>query len=224
MLGKQTTTMPVQTPPIEVARRLIAAQRILALCHVDPDGDAIGSLVLGFGWLLREVQGDRTIVLACQDAVPQNLRFLPGADQIVSSPDPLPWDARSSRWTPAIPQRLGRPLRPAGPRPRGRPLIVIDHHITNLFFGDFNSVNPGAAATAQILVDFAESLGVTITAISRHLPARRAAHGYAGFRTSNTTAATLATACGWSRPAATLRNWRSGRSMTARSRSCSAVG
>lgn len=41
--------------------------------------------------------------------------------------------------------------------------ISIDHHNINTMFGDFNFVNPTAAATCQVLVIVLESLGIEIT-------------------------------------------------------------
>ena len=39
----------------EIAGVLRGAQRVLAFCHVNPDGDALGSM-LALGWLLRGLQ------------------------------------------------------------------------------------------------------------------------------------------------------------------------
>jgi bifunctional oligoribonuclease and PAP phosphatase NrnA len=183
--------LATNSPLPEIAERLIAAQRILVLCHVDPDGDAIGSL-LGLGWLLRGVQGERTVILTCQDPVPPNLRFLPGADDIVAEPPDLAWNVIVALDA-SDPRRLGTPLPRARRLSPNAPLVVIDHHITNTFFGDIHFINPGAAATAQILTDLAEPLGVTITREAATCLLTGLLTDTLGFRTANTTAAALAT-------------------------------
>lgn len=185
--------IPTQNSSLaEIAQQLTAARCILALCHVDPDGDAIGSL-LGLGWLLRGLPGKRTVVLACQDTPPENLRFLPGVNEIRTDPPLEPWDlivtvdASDER-------RLGEPfakLRRAG---SAAPVLVIDHHITNTYFGAIHHVNPGAAATAQILADLASELGVPVSPNAATCLLAGLLTDTLGFRTTNTTAATLATA------------------------------
>lgn len=161
------------------------------MCHVDPDGDAIGSL-LGLAFLLRAVEGERTLVLACQDPVPANLQFLPGAGDIVTEPADdnsdliVALDASDVR-------RLGKPFDAVKSRGSHPPLLVIDHHITNTYFGAIHYVNPGAAATAQILTELAGELGAPITRDAATCLLTGLLTDTLGFRTSNTTAATLAT-------------------------------
>ena len=76
--GENTSTLAA------IAAVLRSARRVLAFCHVNPDGDALGSM-LALGWLLRALQPHATpealqITLACADPVPSKLNFLPGAD------------------------------------------------------------------------------------------------------------------------------------------------
>src|SRR5688572_5920016 len=72
------------TTELEMARDLIArAQRVLVVTHVNPDGDAVGSL-LGFGLAVRNLGKD--VVMACADVVPELFRFLPGVQEITTQP------------------------------------------------------------------------------------------------------------------------------------------
>lgn len=66
--------------PPDLLEALIASQSVLAISHVKPDGDAIGSL-LGIGYLLRMLGKEVTLTL--QDEVPQEFHPLPGAESIV---------------------------------------------------------------------------------------------------------------------------------------------
>lgn len=178
------------TPLPELAGRLRAAPRVLALCHVDPDGDAIGSL-LGLGWLLRALPQPPAVTLACADPVPTALAHLPGAADITAAPPPGPWDIVVTLDA-SDPARLGPIFSPEAYAPA--PVAVIDHHVTNLFFGDLNYVDPVSAATAQIVVQLADALGVAIGREAAICLLTGIVTDTLSFRTSNTTPAVLATA------------------------------
>ena len=64
-----------------IARELRNNERFLLATHVNPDGDAIGSL--GALALVLEAMG-KEVVAYCQDEVPGFLQFLPYADRIVT--------------------------------------------------------------------------------------------------------------------------------------------
>lgn len=143
-----------------IAGALSRAHRVLAICHIAPDGDAIGSL-LGLGWVLKSipVDAERMITLACCDAVPAQYRFLPGSGEIVSNPPSQGWDAVVAVDS-SDERRLGACYRPE--EYGSSPVLVLDHHVTNLNFGTLNYVDTAAAATAQVIVDLADALRVPI--------------------------------------------------------------
>jgi phosphoesterase RecJ-like protein len=199
----------------DIAAVLRRAQSVLAISHVSPDGDAVSSL-LGLGWLLRAVssaqgpnhppcptpsqRASRTeggggagcqVFLACADSIPVQLRFLPGAAAIASNPPDQPWDAVVTLDA-SDPQRLGAPFRPDS---YGRAVIInIDHHVTNLCFGDLNYVDTEAAATAQIMVDLADALQVPIEREAAVCLLTGLVTDTLSFRTSNVTSRVMATA------------------------------
>lgn len=147
-------------PLIEIADLLRRSRRLLALSHIAPDGDAIGSL-LGFGWLMRELNHpDLHLTLALADPLPVQFRWLPGATEIIADPPRQPWDVVVSLDS-SDTRRLGAIFRPA--EYGDVPVINLDHHVTNLYFGTVNYVDPSAAATAQVIVDLADVLMVPIT-------------------------------------------------------------
>jgi phosphoesterase RecJ-like protein len=134
-----------------IAASLDRAQRILLITHVAPDGDAIGSL-LGLGWLLR-ARG-KLLTLACEDPVPENLRFLPAGDPVVRQADGtydllIGLDCSDRR-------RLGKVFTA---NLAALPLVNIDHHMTNTRFGTINWVDPAMAATSQMVLALADALG-----------------------------------------------------------------
>jgi phosphoesterase RecJ-like protein len=138
-----------------IHRLFHAAQQVLLVTHVAPDGDAIGSL-LALGWLLR-AQG-RVVMLACEDPVPEIYAWLPGADQIVhASSDPvdllIALDCSDQ-------QRMGRLFHAGLAR---TPLLNIDHHITNTQFGTVNWVDPSSVATSQMVLELVDAMGWELT-------------------------------------------------------------
>ncbi len=140
----------------EIAAALRRSRRILAFCHVNPDGDALGAL-LALGWFLADAETE--VCLVCSDPVPDKLRFLPGAERILTTPPAGPWDVIVSLDS-SDRVRLGPAFHAV--ENSGAPLVVIDHHITNPGFGDLNYVKPAAASTSEILVDLADVLGIPL--------------------------------------------------------------
>jgi phosphoesterase RecJ-like protein len=132
------------------------AAHILLICHVSPDGDAIGSL-LGLGLGLRAL--GKTPTLACEDPAPRKFSFLPGHDTIVNVVDVTAYDLIISLDCSDV-VRLGSVY--DADHWAGVPLINIDHHVTNLYFGDANIVDPSAASTAEIVLTLLDQLGVSI--------------------------------------------------------------
>jgi len=128
--------------PLVEARQIIdAAQRILVVSHIRPDGDAVGS-VLGLGLALQDA--GKEVLMVLEDGVPKSFRHLSGSDQIQKQGDES-FDCSivvdCSDLT-----RTGK-IFLDGPKPD----INIDHHNTNLNFARVNLVDSTAAATTEIL-------------------------------------------------------------------------
>jgi phosphoesterase RecJ-like protein len=137
-------------------KQIRRATSILLICHVSPDGDAIGSL-LGLGLGLRLLGKEPT--MACEDLPPSKFQFLPGYASVVNQLDATVFDLVIGLDS-SDPARLGsvydrRTLADV-------PLINIDHHVTNLFFGDLNLVDPKAASTAEIVLTLLDHLEISI--------------------------------------------------------------
>ena len=130
--------------------------RVLLVCHVNPDGDALGSM-LGFGQGLRQLGVEQ---LQCTFpgpfAVPDPLR-MPAMDLLVpeeqayAEPDLLvTFDAASTGRLGSLVDRLHT----------AKVSLVLDHHASNTGFGKLRLVDPGAAATAVVAARLLERLGV----------------------------------------------------------------
>lgn len=181
---------PPSRPLTDIADLLRHSRRVLALCHIAPDGDAIGAL-LGLGWLLAELPQPPAVSLACADPIPPELAFLPGVADIVAQPPNGTWDVVVGLDA-SDPARLGAIFRPA--TYGAVPVVIIDHHITNLYFGTINHVDPAAAATSQILVELADALGVRLSRAAAVCLLTGVVTDTLGFRTTNVTPAVLAAA------------------------------
>jgi phosphoesterase RecJ-like protein len=122
---------------------LETAQSIYIACHVAPDGDAIGSLV-ALGVTLQHL--GKTCTMACADPVPGKFDFLVGVNDVVSRP-PTAEQVIVTVDVSDI-ERLGSLYVEAAFR--SRPVINIDHHITNTRFGTVNLVHL-LPSTAEIV-------------------------------------------------------------------------
>ncbi|MCC7359215.1 MAG: DHH family phosphoesterase [Anaerolineales bacterium] len=176
--------MPIQNPAdLDLARaRLAAAQRLLVITHIAPDGDAIGSL-LGLGLALRAA--GHAPVLACADPVPEVFRFLAGADTITAAPEgdfdyAVALDVSDPARMGAVGAALGRP-----------PDLVLDHHLTNPGFGALNFIDVAAASTAELVTELLPALGLPLPNEAAQALLTGVVSDTLGFRTSNTTPKTL---------------------------------
>jgi phosphoesterase RecJ-like protein len=177
----------------EAASKLIhSASNLLLICHVSPDGDAIGSL-LGLGLALKALGKETT--LACESPPPAKFNFLPGFENIVDTVEGIPFDLVIGLDS-SDPARLGSVYQPL--RLAGAPLLNIDHHVTNLYYGDVNIVDTQAASTAEIIVTLLEHLEVALEETQTPGVATSLLTGIVtdtlGFRTSNVTPRVMAAA------------------------------
>jgi bifunctional oligoribonuclease and PAP phosphatase NrnA len=142
----------------EAVRLLSATDPVVLSCHVNPDGDALGSM-LGLAHALRS-QG-RTVCPSFSEPfeVPSSLAGLPGVDLLVP-PAELPaappllvtFDAGSA-------DRLGT-LAPLVEK--AGDVLVVDHHASNTRFGTVHLVDPAAPATAVLVEELVRRLGAPL--------------------------------------------------------------
>ncbi|GAA0261784.1 bifunctional oligoribonuclease/PAP phosphatase NrnA [Cryptosporangium japonicum] len=137
-----------------------ADRSIVLACHLNPDGDALGSMLataLGLRQLGIRVQASFSNPFRLPQALAQlaGLELLVRPEEVVTSPDVLvTFDTGSV-------DRLGdlAPLVAAAAQ-----VIVVDHHVTNSGFGTFNLIDPQAAATAVVVEELLTRLGVRLDA------------------------------------------------------------
>ncbi|WP_433084394.1 DHH family phosphoesterase [Dactylosporangium sp. CA-052675] len=148
---------------VAALRGLPPGARVLLACHVNPDGDALGSM-LGVALGLRSVAGELGIGhLAATFPGPLRLPApfdtLPGTDLLVAEEDADPAPDAMLVFDVASIERLGG----LADRLRAAPVgIVLDHHASNPGFGQINLVDPAAAATSVLSDGLLRRLGVPL--------------------------------------------------------------
>jgi phosphoesterase RecJ-like protein len=161
------------------------AASILIVTHVNPDGDAIGSL-LGLGNALRE--RGRAVICAVDGGVAGYLDFLPGAKSVQEKLTHGRWDVMISVDA-SDAERTGEVG--AFGRERCQQVINLDHHATNTLFGDLHLIMPLTVSATEVIFHW---LGYMQQPISPDV-AMPLLTGLVtdtlGFRTNNVTADTL---------------------------------
>ena len=170
----------------DVVNAIHKHNQILCISHINPDGDAYGSL-LGMGWLLRQL--GKRVTLSMHDRTPREFAHMPGIGNVISPHavaddygliiclDASSMDRMGAVYREDVHRRI--------------PLVVIDHHITNTHFGNINWVAPECAATCQMLVTLAAALDAPLTPQLSECLLTGLVTDTLGFRTSNTTPAVL---------------------------------
>ena len=147
--------------PEAVVERLRMARSVLAVGHESPDADALGA-ALAIALLVEDRGGHAAV--AVSDGAPALYAFLPGVERVRTDPEPgVAYDL-------VVLCDCGD-LSRAGPiRERNAalfaatPLLTIDHHASNDGAGDLAWIDPGAAATCEMVALLAVRLGVPLGA------------------------------------------------------------
>jgi len=175
------------TPGVEEAVALIrAGRRFLLTCHLQPDADAIGSL-LALAEILKAL--GKEVVLYNRDPVPEMLRFLTGAQQIQRE---IPEDGRFDAMF--ITDTAARSLLPhkLPSRAVSGPRVLLDHHVAHDDFGDVVVRDVTAAATANVVIELARALNLDPLPVSAAEPLYTALVADTGnFRYPGTSSETL---------------------------------
>ncbi len=130
----------------EIGRYILRARRIAIVTHERPDADALGSS-LGLAHALRHIGKEATVFSF--DSVPFGLHFLPGIETIVADL-PGPETDLVVAVDAGEPSQIGDRLYNAIIR-LGVPLLVVDHHESNVGYGTLSAIFPERASTAEVI-------------------------------------------------------------------------
>ena len=145
---------------------LTETRRVLVSTHINPDGDAVGS-VLGLRRVLRTRGLEVEVVMS--DPVPPKYRSL--VDDPILTPDgsvtaggrfdlAVFVDASEKERVGLVWERLIDWLEP------GALLVNIDHHIGNDGYGDIVVLDPVRASAGELVLEIADEIGAPIDEIT----------------------------------------------------------
>jgi len=150
-------------------RALEDVDRVLISTHVNPDGDAVGS-VLGLRGILESIGKKAEVVIS--DSITGKYQFL--IDKPVYKPDSpelenleeaerfqmvIFVDAAERERAGNVLDHLDKWISP------GALEVNIDHHISNDVFGDIVIVDPARASAAELVLQLAETLGADLSPV-----------------------------------------------------------
>ncbi|MDQ4149897.1 MAG: bifunctional oligoribonuclease/PAP phosphatase NrnA, partial [Actinomycetota bacterium] len=140
----------------QASKAILNSQTVAVCCHIAPDGDALGAM-LGLGHFL-ERQGKHVWMSwgSPEIKVPYQYSFLPGADRLRKAED-LPErietfiaiDCADVKRLDLLQDRFRR----------AATSINIDHHVSNLLYGDVNLVDPSRASSCELGYELVKRLG-----------------------------------------------------------------
>jgi phosphoesterase RecJ-like protein len=144
-----------------IARAAAAVRRgdqLALACHVNPDGDALGSM-LGLHHVLL-ANGLRSVASFSEPfVVAPHYRELPGLDRL-TPPDQFPRDPDVMiTFDSGSVARLGDLEASAK---AANELVVIDHHASNEHYGTVNVIDPAAAASGVLVHRLVRKLGLPL--------------------------------------------------------------
>lgn len=154
-----TPTAADWSAAVSTIRELAPTGRVLLICHIHPDGDALGSM-LGFALGLRRLGVTRLqATFAGEFEIPAPYAGLPGLDLLVPEEqawrDPdlvLVFDVAAESRLGGLVDRLAA----------ARATIVLDHHASNTGFGTVKLIDGAAAATSVVAEGLLQRLDVPL--------------------------------------------------------------
>jgi phosphoesterase RecJ-like protein len=130
----------------------------LITAHTNPEGDALGSEI-AFYLLLKKL--GKSAVMVNEDGIPYGYTFLPEVGVI----------KKFGRWAMRVKfdcmavldcSDMERTGEVAQLNKAGKPVLNIDHHISNRKFADVNWVEPHASSASEMVYKLYKELGVAI--------------------------------------------------------------
>lgn len=139
----------------KIAEEIRSAKNCVLSTHVQPDGDALGSL-LALGDAIRALGVPCTIL--SPGTVPANLRFLPLLDLPENTaPEPIDLfivlDCADPKRIAPDPQLLDHAAK----------TVCIDHHRSNTGFCDINWIDPDSGSTVEMVYKLLETMALSLT-------------------------------------------------------------
>jgi phosphoesterase RecJ-like protein len=141
---------------VKAKETILQAKTIVISCHINPDGDAIGSLLsLGLG--LKAL--GKKVYMISEDDIPKKYKCLPGAKKIKQTTDKkcdlaISVDCSAKD---VLGNNFEKVFKPA------QKILEIDHHDFRRPFGDVSLIDSNAAAVGEIIFILLKKLNAKIT-------------------------------------------------------------
>lgn len=141
------------------ANAISGAECVALACHINPDGDALGSM-LGLLHVLRAAGRPYVASFSEPFGVAPHYRELPGLELLVPPAEfPEAPEVMVTFDSGAV-HRLGDL---ADSAKAASELVVLDHHVSNERYGSINVIVPDAAATGVVVHRLIAELGLPLT-------------------------------------------------------------
>lgn len=137
----------------DILEKIKSAENIVIMVHESPDGDAIGSS-LAMSLALKKLGKSPDVIIR---EFPRLYKFLPGSDEVKSDTDIDTYDLAISLDCADMKRLVGREY-----FEKAKETIVIDHHGSNMMYGDLNYVNPASPACCEILAGMFQYFNIDI--------------------------------------------------------------
>lgn len=167
----------------QLAEELRGGNSFLITSHVNPDGDAIGS-VLALAELLRAM-GKKKISCAFSDPIPQAYASMPGAKKILGPDSEVPEfdtavvvDVCSFDRVGAIAEWI----------PDGCKTLILDHHLHDSPDGTSGFIDPTYAAAGEMVVELFEAAELPMSPKAAYCACVAQVTDTGGYRFGNTNA------------------------------------
>ena len=159
MSSSARADLPIEQALADAARAITSARRVTLVCHVTPDGDALGS-TLALHHALLAAGIDSVASFPSPFVVAPHYRDLPGLD-LLTPPDLVEVEPAVM-----ITFDCGSLARLGDLETRAKAaaeLIVVDHHASNERFGTINVIDVNAAASGVLVRRLIDALGLPLT-------------------------------------------------------------
>lgn len=149
----QQTFSRIMKIPHNLLQLIKENERFLIVSHINPDGDAVGS-VIALTQGLKKL--GKSVSAYCKDPVPHIFRFLPGSELIKNR-------APSSNFDVVLLLDCNSFKRAGIKEPKAGKIGVIDHHLTVEKKPDrVNYIDSDMSATAELVYALLKALRITI--------------------------------------------------------------
>ena len=174
---------------VDISKIISNSNKVGITYHVSPDGDAVGSALALLNGLKHL---NKNAYLISKDIISDNLKFLKSSNEATGMLT-VPTDDTDT----VIVLDCGNFERISADLQNFKGVIInVDHHLSNDQYGNYNYVDTNAAATAEIVFELLELLGISFSSKNKEIKEigtclyTSLVTDTGGFRHSNVTART----------------------------------